>query len=879
MMKLPNAMPRGPRTPRRALAPLTISVLLGLFVALLSISPVLGQTPSGEPESFEHPAPLPNQAADLPADAAGDPAADTGDGSTAGEPLGAEWVQWLVEVDPLISAAERTLFLALDRDYQREAFQRQFWRVRDPYPRTVRNELKERWPVRMAEARSNWRTLTDDRSRIFLVHGPPRSAFRVKCTETRIPGEVWIYDGTDWLDLRLAVVFLARDQGEREAKIWRPQRSGMGEESAFNRMRNCINGSQLLQVVQLIAANSDEYESQLSRLLVKPRPSSLEWLYTFEAYSTDLAPGAEPLDAELQLDFPGRHQHRTVVQGLVELASSDVGTGEYAGYRSHDFRLTGEVIKDDKLFESFRYQFGFPAATAPEQLPLAFQRYLRPGEYRLVLKVDDLHSDKAWRHDLRLDVPTSDQALEAVSYTDPETEELFREVAEAVAAGEDGLRIVPPQDDLLTGFVRFDTLVAGDAISKVRFFLDDKEVLTKNRPPYSVQIDLGPYPDLHTLRVEGLDREGNLLAEDDLLVNSGGYRFILDLREPRPGKTYTKSLRARAEIEVPEGRSLDRVEFFLNESKVATLFQEPWVHPIVLPDGNAPGYVRAVAYLADGNTTEDLAFFNSPDYIDELEIQFVELYTSVVDGQGRPIEGLQKDDFTVLEDGVEQTISRFERVEDLPIHVGVLIDSSASMVGTLDEVKRAALSFFQQAIGPKDRAAVIPFSTFPRLAVELTSDTTALGSGLAGLAPEGQTALYDSIMYALYYFAGVKGQRALLVLSDGRDESSRFDFGQTLEYARRAGVTIYPIGFRLGGDPVARARLERLAEETGGTAHFLRDIEELEPVYGAIQEELRSQLLIAYQSTNTDEESGFRQIQLDVDRANATVKTLSGYYP
>lgn len=812
-----------------------------------------------EPETFAEPAPLP--------------------ATDGAEPLATEWVQWLAEVDPLISTAERVLFLSLEEDYQREAFQRQFWRVRDPYPRTVRNEMKERWPIRRAEAQSQWQSLTDDRSRMFLVHGPPRSAFQVKCTQTFIPGEVWLYDGTDWTDVRLAVVFIRQDRGKGEAKIWHPTGGGLGVESAMNRMRNCINGSQLAQVVQVIGASADEYERQLSRLLIKPRPSSLEWLYTFEAYSTDLGPGAEPLEASLELDFPGRHQHRTVLQGLVELASADVGTGQYAGYRSHDFRLTGEVIKDDKLFESFRYQFGFPAETAPVSLPLAFQRYLRPGEYRLILKVDDLHSKKAWRRDLAVEVPATDEAFEVVSYTDPATEELFREVAEAVAAGEDGIRIVPPQDDLLTGFVRFDTLVAGDSITKVRFLLDDREVLTKNRPPYSVQIDLGPYPDLHTLRVEGLDREGNLLAEDDQLVNSGGYRFIVNLREPRPGKTYQKSLRARAEIEVPEGRSLDRVEFFLNESKVATLYQEPWVHPIVLPGGGAPGYVRAVAYLADGNSTEDLAFFNSPDYIDELEIQFVELYTSVVDSQGRPVEGLQKSDFTVFEDGVQQTINRFERVEDLPIHVGVLIDSSASMVGTLDEVKRAALSFFEQAIGPKDRAAVIPFSTFPRLAVELTSDATALGSGLAGLAPEGQTALYDSIMYALYYFAGVRGQRALLVLSDGRDESSRFDFDATLDYARRAGVTIYPIGFRLGGDPAARAKLQRLATETGGTAHFLRDISELSPVYSAIQQELRSQLLIAYQSTNTDEESGFRQILLEADRPGVTVKTLSGYYP
>ena len=332
------------------------------------------------------------------------------------------------------------------------------------------------------------------------------------------------------------------------------------------------------------------------------------------------------------------------------------------------------------------------------------------------------------------------------------------------------------------------------------------------------------------------------------------------------------------EVEVPEGRTLDRVEFFLNEDRVATLYQEPFVQPIVLPGTAEVAYVRAVAYLPDGNTTEDLVFINAPDYVEEVEVQFVELYTSVVDGQGRPISGLTAGNFKVFEDEVPQSLVRFETVEDLPIHVGILIDTSASMVGVLSDVRRAALSFVDQAISPKDRAAVITFSNFPQLKVGLTSDRTALGSGLAGLAPEGQTALYDSVMFSLYYFTGIKGQRAILVLSDGKDESSRFDFEQTMEYARRAGITVYTIGLRLR-DFGARSKLTRLAEETGGSSFFLNDISELEPVYQSIQAELRSQLLLAYQSSNTSDDEEFRRIEVEVDRPGARVRTISGYYP
>ena len=217
-------------------------------------------------------------------------------------------------------------------------------------------------------------------------------------------------------------------------------------------------------------------------------------------------------------------------------------------------------------------------------------------------------------------------------------------------------------------------------------------------------------------------------------------------------------------------------------------------------------------------------------------------------------------------------------MESQPIHVGILIDNSASMVGTLDEVRKAALSFFQEAITPKDRAAVITFNRFPNLAVELTNDRSRLGSGLAGLVAEGQTALYDSVMFGLYYFTGIRGQRAILVLSDGKDESSRFSFDETLDYARRAGITIYAIGFRLG-DSGARSRLSRLADETGGRSFFIRDISGLEDVYGVIQRELRSQYLIAYQSSNTADDGKFRTVDLKVGRDGVTVKTLSGYYP
>jgi len=496
----------------------------------------------------------------------------------------------------------------------------------------------------------------------------------------------------------------------------------------------------------------------------------------------------------------------------------------------------------------------------------------------LILRLEDLNGERFFRYQTELSVPRMEAVFAAPTPTDPENSRLFAEATAAIQSGETSIKLIPPALELLTGFVRFDTLAVGDVIQKVQFFLDDQRLLTKNRPPYNVEIDLGPFPRLQELRVEALDGEGEVVAEDTFLVNSGGNRFAVQLKEPRRGQQYDRSLLARAEVEVPESRSLERVEFYLDETLVATLFQEPFVQPIQLPSAGQISYVRAVAYLPDGNSTEDLVFINAPKYLEEVDVQFVELYTSVLDRTGRPVQDLTRDNFEVFEDGERQEVRRFERVENLPIHVGVLLDNSGSMRDALNHARGAALTFFQQAITPRDRAAIITFNRVPNLSVKLTNDLRLLGGGLAGLTAEGETALYDSLMFGLYYFTGIKGQRALLVLSDGRDEASRFSFEETLEYARRAGVTVYTIGLASGAG-LDRVNLQKLADETGGRSFFIRDISKLTEIYTLIQQDLRSQYLLAYQSSNTSKSTDFRSIELKVSGDNYTPRTISGYYP
>jgi Ca-activated chloride channel family protein len=203
------------------------------------------------------------------------------------------------------------------------------------------------------------------------------------------------------------------------------------------------------------------------------------------------------------------------------------------------------------------------------------------------------------------------------------------------------------------------------------------------------------------------------------------------------------------------------------------------------------------------------------------------------------------------------------------------------MLPVIDDAEQAALGFFEKLLTPRDRASVITFNEQPKLEVRFTNKIERLAGGLANLVVEGDTALYDSLIYALYYFSGVQGKRMLVVISDGEDSASRYGFEEVLDFARHAGVSIYSIGLNLpSNNEMARMALQRLAHETGGSVFFIESARELQSVYNKIERELRSQYLLAYQSSLGDADPDhYREIEVTVDKPGHSARTLKGYYP
>ncbi|MYB17631.1 MAG: VWA domain-containing protein [Holophagales bacterium] len=812
--------------------------------------------------------------------------------AAAEEALPLEFKEFLSNVHFLISDAEREAFLEVSQDYQRRAWIERFWRIRDPYPDTPRNELRARWEERLLYVEREFEGPRSDRARMLLLNGEPSGRIKFQCTMVTWPIEIWFYSHSDRVGHEFFLLFYRRGN-QQHYELWHPSDGverlldfGVSAQAAAGDIQSCRDGEVAAAAINwLMRSNGLEFATLISRLEAAPEAPSAEWTLTFEAYTTDVPEDAEPLEATLDVRFPARYQARTVVEALVEVDPASARRDTVGGQSSYNFFLTGEVLRGEDLFENFRYKFDLPlgagggaAHAGGEGEPpilLSFERRLRPGDYRLVLKIEDLNGGRFARLEQPLDVPTLEAP--AARQLDPAVQKIIDQAEAVLTSDVPTVQLLEPAGELQTGLVRFDTLATGD-VAEMRFWLDGSEVARKRRAPFSVELDLGATPRVHILRATAHDTEGAEIASDEISLNAGRNRFAIRFAEPREGVRYDGEVHVEIDLQVPDGNLVERLELHLNDDPVATLYQEPWSQLVELPPGDAITYLRAAAYLVDGNSTDTVVYVNAPDYLEIVDIQYVELYATALHRSGRPYEELHADQVRILEDGAPQEILRFQRVTDLPVHLQVMLDVSASMVKRLGVAREAALGLFQTEITPRDRAALVTFNDHPYLAADFTNDIGRLAGSLAGLKAERGTALYDAIVFGLYYLNGIKGQRALLLLSDGKDESSRFSFEQALEYAQRSGVAVYAIG--LGKQPgPARRALSRLANQTGGRAFFIAEVAELAGVYGRILGELRSRYLITYQSTNTSGNRRFREIEADATVPGVSIRTLKGYYP
>ncbi|WP_238398564.1 VWA domain-containing protein [Edaphobacter sp. 12200R-103] len=267
----------------------------------------------------------------------------------------------------------------------------------------------------------------------------------------------------------------------------------------------------------------------------------------------------------------------------------------------------------------------------------------------------------------------------------------------------------------------------------------------------------------------------------------------------------------------------------------------------------------------------------------------VRLNATVLDSDGKSILTLNKDDFKVFEDGVPQTIASF-RHEDLPVSVGILIDSSGSMYDKRAAVEEAALDLIKLS-NKEDEAFVVDFSWEAFIDADFTNNIDKLREGLNYVKSSGGTAVYDALVASADYLAknAKHPKQVLLVVTDGEDNAS----SATLEQAIRRiqdldGPVIYSVGLLFGQDTDkresrhARRVLETLSEQTGGVAYFPKSLKEVNSIAAQVAQDIRTQYTIAYHSTKSPTLGGYRQIRVEAKAkgmGKLSVRTRTGYYP
>lgn len=269
-----------------------------------------------------------------------------------------------------------------------------------------------------------------------------------------------------------------------------------------------------------------------------------------------------------------------------------------------------------------------------------------------------------------------------------------------------------------------------------------------------------------------------------------------------------------------------------------------------------------------------------------VDVTRVSMLFTVTDRKGRFVTDLTKDDFSVVESKRNQTIQEFTAESDLPLRLGILIDTSNSVRDRFRFEQEAASEFIKSIVRSNlDRAMVVRFDTSAELVSDLTSDTDLLDRTIRDLRPGGGTALYDALFYACRDKLSQdqpkhKFRRAVVIVSDGEDNQSHYTRDQALEMAQKADVVVYGISTNISrtetdGDKI----LKYFAQETGGHAFFPFKVEDLEQSFENIENELRHQYNISYRPEPLKTDGLFHAVDVRVKgRKELQVHVRKGYY-
>jgi len=266
------------------------------------------------------------------------------------------------------------------------------------------------------------------------------------------------------------------------------------------------------------------------------------------------------------------------------------------------------------------------------------------------------------------------------------------------------------------------------------------------------------------------------------------------------------------------------------------------------------------------------------DTVFKSDVKLVEIYATVFDRGGRAVDGLQREQFEIRDDGAAQTIQVFESAETA-LSCALLLDTTASMTAAIPALRNAAREFIGQ-LRPNDRVAVYGFSDHVDELSEMTEDKAAARRALARLHASGRTALFDAISQVALNLERRPGKKAIVVLTDGGDNASVLNRQSAANRARKAGVPVFAVaqGDALK-DAAAANLLHELAQATGGRMYKANHPKDIDNVFSAIAGDLQSGYLLAFHAPAEEKAQPWHELQILVKNTPKplTVRARTGY--
>jgi Ca-activated chloride channel family protein len=348
--------------------------------------------------------------------------------------------------------------------------------------------------------------------------------------------------------------------------------------------------------------------------------------------------------------------------------------------------------------------------------------------------------------------------------------------------------------------------------------------------------------------------------------------FSIKIVSPAADEFVLGRTKIQAEVHAESPSDIDRVEFLVKDKVIFVDREPPYECIHDFGEESKAWVIRAVMYHKEGFSVSDVVVTRKLTIEAFEEVNRVILWVTVTDRSDRLVGDLTKDSFTVYEDGAPQTIRDF-LLEDRPITMAIVLDSSGSMRDAMPEVHEAAAGFVE-TLRPQDKALVIDFDDKVFLLQDIVSDQAALKDAVTSTEALGSTALYDALHAAFRKLRGIEGRKAIVLLTDGDDTSSQFSYNRILEEAKAQSVLIYGIG--LG--EVKKGVLKEFSETTGGRAFFVAKASQLADVYHKIAEELRRQYYLSYSTTNKTWDGRFIKLEVKSSNPDWTVRARRGYF-